>query len=90
MPHKICEYPLSFDRNPVWLLYPASHYRENLDCLTVVQLQESARCVDQFPPQLKESIIDCLLDDFLKFRSQFLSYNSWPQKMYLKSNLYFL
>ena len=76
VPHKICEYPLSFDRNPVWLLYPASHYRENLDCLTVVQLQESARCVDQFPPQLKESVIDCLLDDFLKFRSQFLSYNS--------------
>ena len=75
VPHKICEYPLSFDRNPVWLLYPASHYRENLDCLTVVQLQESARCVDQFPPRLKESVIDCLLDDFLKFRSQFLSYN---------------
>ena len=75
VPHKICECPLSFDRNPVWLLYPASHYRENLDCLTVVQLQESARCVDQFPPRLKESVIDCLLDDFLKFRSQFLSYN---------------
>ena len=46
---------------PFWLLYPASHYRENLDCLTVVQLQESAQCVDQFPPQLKESVIDCFL-----------------------------
>ena len=56
VPHKICEYPLSFDRNPVWLLYPASHYRENLDCLTVVQLQESVWCVDQFPPQLITSV----------------------------------
>ena len=71
VPHKICKYPLSFDCNPVWLLYPASHYRENLDCLTVVQLQESVQCVDQFLPWLKESVINCLLDDFLNF----LSYN---------------
>ena len=56
VPHKICEYPLSSDRNPIWLLYPASHYRENLDCLTVVQLQESVWCVDQFPPRLITSV----------------------------------
>ena len=64
------------NRNPAWIMYSETHYKENLECITRDILQASARNVLKIVPHRKKDIVDCLVLNFMRFRDQFVGHNS--------------
>lgn len=57
--------------NPLWMSYSSSYHIENLNVLNVSQLQIAAKTVVNPIPRRKESLANCLLNDYKQFFSKF-------------------